>query len=348
MRSRYVAFLALAALATPAIAAAQPDPPRRPNPRVIVQGQRQAEGRDRDAREEQRETLTKTVRLGSNGILDINNLSGSIEIRRGSGDDAVIEITKVARARTTDEAREMLGLVTIEIQSRGERADIKSVYPHMQAGSGRRNANVSVNYSITAPQNTRVRAATLSGNVKATDIRGELSLTTMSGSVHITNAARIALAKSASGNVELTNVDSDGALAASTLSGSVILRQVKARRIQVSCISGRVVVQEVETDRLDAETVSGDVMFSGPLAKAGRYELTTHSGNVRAEITGRTGFELDANTFSGTVETDFTINGADISTGRGGRRKSISGTVGDGSAVLDVTTFSGNVYVVKK
>ena len=345
MRSRTLASFALAVLAMPAVAAAQPDPPRRP-PRVIVG---QAQGRDqRDGREEQRETLTKTVRLGSNGVFDISNLSGSIEFRRGGGNEAVIELTKIARARTVEEAREMLSLVVVEITGHGERAEVKTHYPTAQHGN-RRNINVSVNFNITVPQNTRVRATTLSGNLKATDIRGELSLTTTSGSVQITNASRITAAKSTSGNVELTNVDSDVALDAGTLSGNVILKQVKARRIQAGSVSGGVVAQDVETDRLEAQTVSGDVHFSGPLAKSGRYELKTHSGNVRAEIAGRTGFELDANTFSGGVHTDLTIQGAQASGGReGARRKSVRGTVGDGSAVLNVTTFSGNVYVVKR
>src|SRR5687767_2760704 len=227
MRSRYRASFALAVLAMPAIAAAQPDPPRRP-PRVIV-GQAQ-QGRDsRDAREEQRETQTKTLRIGSNGILDISNLSGHIEFRRGGGNDAVIEMTKIARGRTVEEAREMLSLVVVEITGHGERAEIKTHYPTGQ--HGRRNISVSVNFNIAVPQNTRVRATTVSGNLKATDIRGELSLTTTSGSVHITNASRITAAKSASGNIELTNVDSDVALDAATFSGNVILRDVKARRI---------------------------------------------------------------------------------------------------------------------
>ena len=348
MRFRVHVFVALSVLALPAVAAAQrpPDPPR-PPARVVVGQTREA----RDGREEQRETFTKTVRIGGSGVLDISNLSGSIEVRRGNGNDAVIEVTKIARGRTVEEAKEMLPLVTIDITSRGERADIKTIYPHRQPGQeGRdhRRVNVSVNYMVTAPQNTRVRLFTLSGNLKAVDIRGELSLETTSGNVWIENASRIATAKSKSGAVELTNVDSDGALDAGTFSGSVILKNVKARRIKAGCISGRIVVQDVETGQLDAQTISGDVTFSGVFAKAGRYDLKTNSGNVRAEVGGQTGFQLEANTFSGRVHSDFTVGGAQEPDGRGRARTSLSGTVGDGSATLNVTTFSGNVYVVKR
>ena len=73
----------------------------------------------RDGREEQTETLKKTVRLGSNGELDITNITGNIEIKRGGGGDATIDVVKVARARTVEEAKELLPLVKVEINERG-------------------------------------------------------------------------------------------------------------------------------------------------------------------------------------------------------------------------------------
>ena len=74
---------------------------------------------DRDGREEQTETFKKTVKLGSNGELDITNITGNIEIKRGGGSDATIDVVKVARARTVEEAKELLPLVKVEINERG-------------------------------------------------------------------------------------------------------------------------------------------------------------------------------------------------------------------------------------
>lgn len=295
---------------------------------------------------EQRETFTKTVRVGNEGVLDVSNMSGNIEVRRGGGNDAVIEVTKIARARTAEAARELLPLVTVEINSRGERAEIRTLYGGGQP-TRTRSINVSVNYSITAPQNTRIRVVTLSGNVDARDIRGELSLMTTSGHVRISNAARVTVAKSTSGNVELTNIDSDVSLEAGTVSGDVIVRSAKARRMSLGTVSGGVIVHDVRTERLAASSFNGNVEFSGPLEKGGRYELKTHSGNVRLIVDGRTGFEVEANSWSGSVHSDFALGGSDNEAPRG-RRKVIRGVVGDGSAVVHITTFSGNVHLVKK
>ena len=306
-------------------------------------------GRDHDAREEQRETFSKTVKLGASGILDISNLSGNIDIKRGSGPEVLIEVTKIARARTAEAAREMLPMVRVEITPRPERAEVRTIYDSgepREPGRGR-NINVSVNYVITAPRETRIRAVTLSGNLTANDVQGELSLVTTSGNVAITNASRVTAARSTSGNVELTNINSDVALDAGTVSGDVIARAVKARRMTVGTVSGRVVVQDVQTERLTAQTFTGDVDYSGAFAKGGRYDLKSHAGNVRITVGEGSGFEVEANSWSGTVHSAFAIGGSDGEPQRG-RRKIIRGTVGDGSAMVSITTFSGDVHLVKK
>lgn len=326
--------------------AVQQPPPPPPPPVPPTRRGRLLADRGQDGREEQRETFTKTVRIGSNGVLDVSNLSGNIDVRRGGGSDVVIEVIKVARGRTPEAAREMLPLVNIEINSRAERTEVRTIYGDGQPAPGR-NINVSVHYNITAPQNTRIRVVTLSGNVAAQDIHGELSLTTTSGNVTIANAARVTAAKSTSGNIELTNIDSDVALDAGTVSGNVLVRSAKARRMSLGTVSGRVIVHDVQTDRLSAGSFSGDVEFSGTLAKGGRYDVKSHSGNVKLIVGGGSGFEVEANSWSGNVHSDFPIGGSDGEPQRG-RRKLVRGVVGDGSAVVNITTFSGNVYLVKR
>ena len=167
----------------------------RPRPRVIVQG--------RDAREEQSETFKKTVKLGNNGELDITNITGNIDIKRGAGGDATIDVVKVARARTVEEAKALLPLVRVEINERANRAEVRTVYPaehHIM--NNRRNVNVQVHYTITAPAGTRVSARSISGSIRAADITGELSLVTTSGDVQIVKGKRVAAAKTTSGSVE--------------------------------------------------------------------------------------------------------------------------------------------------
>ena len=56
------------------------------------------------------------------------------------------------------------------------------------------------------------------------------------------------------------------------------------------------------------KAVNGNIDYAGDLAKNGRYQFTSHSGDIRLVLSGATGFELQANSFSGTVRSDFAIN----------------------------------------
>jgi len=297
-------------------------------------------------REEQTSRETKTVKIGTDGELSLSNISGEIVVTRANGSDATIDIVKSARARTADEAREVLGLVNVSVTERAGRAEVKAVYPQSDEmrRNNRRNVNVSVNYTVATPAGTRLTINSVSGSIRVTDIKGDVSANSVSGTVRVANGGRIAAAKSVSGDVEIIDTQTDGAIEVQSVSGGVTLRKVAARRIDVGSVSGSVAIQDITCDRVEAHSVSGGVEFGGTLAKGGRYEFNSHSGDVRVVLAGSTGFELEANSFSGTIHSDLPIKlQGDI-----GRRRSMQGVYGDGSAVLSVTTFSGSVVISKK
>ena len=99
--------------------------------------------------------------------------------------------------------------------------------------------------------------------------------------------------------------------------------------------------------------MSGDIEFDAPLVKAGRYQFTSHSGNVRIVLSGGTGFELDADTFSGSVRSDVPVTLRSVGRDDRDRRRNTShrairGSSGDGSAILSVRSHSGSVVITKK
>ena len=348
MRQRLLTCLTLAALAAPVSPARAQALPERIKAVIGERMEMARAVRYQQGREEQTERQTKTVKIGADGELSLSNISGDITVTRGGGSDATIEIVKIARARTADEAKELLGLVTVNVTERTGRAEVKTVYPREDEmrRNNRRNMNVSVNYTVTAPPGTRLTVNSISGSIKVADIKGDLSTNSISGTVRITNGGRIAAAKSISGDVEIIDTQTDGPIEANSISGGVTLRKVSARRIDVGSVSGAIMVQDVTSDRVAGHSISGGVDFSGPLAKGGRYELNSHSGDVRVTLAGSTGFEVDANPFSGNIRSDvpLKIGGNDDR----GRRRSLQGVFGDGSAVLSLTSFSGSVTITRK
>lgn len=319
--------------------------------RQAQQARQRARAERGDEREEQSETISRTLKASE---LDLSNLSGDIVISRG-GNSIQVEAVKVAHARTAEDAREMLGYVSVEVVERGPRAEVKAVYRgHEERSRERRNINVSVRYTVTAPASTKISARSLSGSIQVTGITGELNLTSLSGNVVVTNGERVLTAKSTSGDVQLENVRSPIGLDASSVSGTLTVRNSRAPRMRLNTISGNLVVRDAVAERIDAQSISGDVEFVSPLERNGRYDLSSHAGTIRVVPTGNTGFELDATSFSGNIRSELTLtnqsqSGADFGRrGAGGRTRSLSGTYGDGSALLDVSTFSGTVIIGKK
>ena len=329
----------IAAGAEPAAAQDSSARERRDSTRSSASSQRQ-DGR------EQTERTTRTFRGGQE--LFLSNVAGDINITRG-GNEITVEIIETARGRDDADAKEMLQLVEVEVVERNNRVEVRTRYPQgdEMRRNNRRNVNVWVVYNVTAPAGSRVRATSVSGSVMAKDIRGEVSAESVSGTVRIINGGRVASAKSISGNVEVIESEIDGSLSASTASGSVVLRKVKARQVEAGSISGDVVLEDVDAQQVEGQTVSGSVKFGGALARGGRYEFTSHSGSVTAALGGNAGFEIEATSFSGSIRSDFSFpTSGDPERGRS--RRSLRGVVGDGSSVVELTTFSGSIVIAKR
>ena len=70
-----------------------------------------------------------------------------------------------------------------------------------------------------------------------------------------------------------------------------------------------------------------------------------HSGQVRLRISDDVGFELEATSFSGSIDSELQISTDQVSS-RG--RRTLEGRFGDGSALLDITSFSGDIRIERR
>jgi DUF4097 and DUF4098 domain-containing protein YvlB len=289
-------------------------------------------------RNERTDRSTRTVALGAAGLLELRNVSGDITVTAGGGRDVVIEIIKVSRA--DNEADATLGLQEVEVtvDQRAERVVVDTTYPRRRTPY-----SVTTTFNVTAPAGTRLNARSVSGSIAIRGITGELTVDTISGAIRVENAGRITQARSVSGNVVLTGVETDGAVTAGTVSGNISLTNVKARRVAAENVSGQIRAEDVSCDAALMKSLSGPVDFAGPLARNGRYELHSHSGTVKLTVAGNVGFELQARSFSGRIRPEGLSLQA-ISMNRGALRA----TVGDASAVVIAGTFSGDVVVARK
>jgi DUF4097 and DUF4098 domain-containing protein YvlB len=292
-------------------------------------------------RQETTEKVAKVFKVGPDATLDIINVSGRIIVTRGGSDTIAIDALKRVSGNAAD-ARDQLAKATVEMNERAGRVEVRTAYSS-------RSVRVSVDYTVTAPAGTSVVLRTMSGAIAVTGIRGEVRAEALSGDVTLTDTPSVSLAKTMSGNVEVSGVSTESELRVSSLSGDVTVRSTKARSVDADSTSGDVTLTDVTSGRVTGKALSGAVSFTGTVAKGGRYQFQSQSGDVSLTLVATSGFELDASTFNGTVRSDFPLT---LSAGQpvGGKSplKSIRGVFGDGGAQLTIRAFSGDIAITKK
>jgi DUF4097 and DUF4098 domain-containing protein YvlB len=300
------------------------------------------QGRNRGA--DQNEHFSRRVRLGRDGRFTISNISGDITVTGGAGDEVSIEAVKRTRG-----GRGELDRVHIDVDERPGRVEVRTEY---ERNWNDRSGGVSVDYTITVPASTSVDVKSISGTIKLSNVQGPVRAETTSGDLVTSATPKLELAKTVSGDVSLGGVTTDGDLMASSISGTVSVKGLKARSLDLGTVSGNITISDATCERVDGKSVSGNIEYAGSLAKAGRFNINSHSGSVRLTLSGSTGFELNASTFSGNIRSELPVTIGGSSPGNGQRRfgpgRSIRGTFGDGSASLSVRTFSGDIVIEKR
>jgi len=293
------------------------------------------------ARAQLEEKFHRTVEVGPDAALSLGNISGDIHVEGAPGNTITIDAVKSVE----DESDAgLLQSVDIEVSQLGNRVRVSTEH----TGSSRRHrghdGNVSVSYRVKVPKGTDVEIQSVSGSVILSAVDGTASAQSVSGDVRVDGVADLVQAKSVSGNVEVLRARSSRHAEIESVSGEVLVRGIDASELTVSSVSGDVLLQEVTSKRASLESVSGNLEYTGAIAASGRYDFSAHSGDVILTIGDDVGFELEASTFSGEIESDFALK----TTSRAQKGKRLSAVVGDGSAFIEASTFSGDVRLVRR
>lgn len=294
---------------------------------------------------------SQTFKVGAEAALDLTGIAGDVRVTGGGGNEIRVEATKRVRHRSAGEARRLLTELRVEMNNFNGRVEVRTVHPRRT--SGERNISARVDYVVAVPAGASVAIRSIAGDVVVSSVRGEVRAETVSGDISVEGSPNLAMAKTVSGDVVARDSGSTATLVLGTVSGTVIASGLKARALEAGSVSGDVRLSGMQLERVAAKSVSGSIEFDGPLVKAGRYEFTSHSGNVRIVIAGNTGFELDADTFSGSVRSDVpvtlrTMGYDDRDRRRGASNRAIRGSYGDASAILSIRSHSGSVVIAKK
>jgi hypothetical protein len=137
--------------------------------------------------------------------------------------------------------------------------------------NGERN-DTRVDFTVRVPAGLVLRAGTVSGDLIAEDLEGDLELHSVSGDASLTTG--------------------------------------RGERVTVETVSGHVEIMDVRAPEVYGNTVSGNVTFRGPVLDKGSYEFTTTSGDISVGLPREPNAVLSAATFSGRFTSDMPVSQA--------------------------------------
>ena len=228
--------------------------------------------------------------------------------------------------------------------------------------------SIEVILEIQAPAGLQVHVTSTSGDVQAASLTGPLGISVTSGDVSLSALRGAVNVQSVSGDVALqqvagarvrttsgdVTVNGVGAFDCETVSGDI---DVKGARdslvlgsqsggltvadapagVHARSTSGELVVRGA-CGRVWLQTASGEIRtrLRGPLRSA---ELSSISGDVRAELVSGLGAQLAASTTSGAIDCNVAMTVARH------ERNRLEARIGPGGPTIHVSTVSGNLTV---
>ncbi len=265
------------------------------------------------------QTLDTTVSVRAGARLELQNISGTVQIRGARRQDVRIHASY-------DRAR-------IEIDASPTHVEIRTVPRH---GMG------DVDYTIEVPVEMGLTVNAVQSDIDVRDACGEAELQSVQGEVTLACARGIVSAQSVSGDVTVSDVR--GRLEASTVSGDLSVTNARAD-LTARSVSGDITLDRVDGQDVNVESVAGDIAFGGPIHDGGRYRFQSHSGDLTIRPDGALNATVEVSTFSGDLESDYPVT-LTPGGGRGGvSPREFEFTIGTGNARLSLGSFSGTIYL---
>ena len=268
-------------------------------------------------------SVNETRNAKPDAEIRVDNLSGAVHVKAWDKNQVSVSGT--------------LGEDVQRLDINGSESDleIRVVLPH-RSDSGEGDADLQ----IYVPAGSRVEVSTVSADVDAQGLTGNVRAGTVSGNVTFdTNATRIE-AKSTSGDVTVTGSAKGARVSANSISGTVRVTRVDGT-LDAESVSGDVKVMSSTLSEATLSSTSGNLDFSSSLQKGGQYEFNNVSGDLTLSFGGSPDARFDISSFSGDIDNSFGPRPTRVSKYSPGVE--LHFTNGNGSAQVSARTLSGDV-----
>jgi len=181
---------------------------------------------------------------------------------------------------------------------------------------------------------------TSGGNLKLGQIEGDTTAITSAGSISISSAKGKVAAKTSGGNLELGELSASAEV--ETSAGSINIKSARAA-LSAKTSGGNIKIDDAQ-DSVLAHTSAGEVSAAFSSAPRGDCSLTSSGGSINLKLADNVGFDLEARTSGGRVNTEVpvaTITAGEHKTGL------LKGKINGGGKALLLHTSAGSINIHK-
>jgi hypothetical protein len=229
---------------------------------------------------------TRSFTLASGGRLEVVNINGTINASPGDGPQVLVRAERIAKARTDEDAQELLKKIEIVETASAGKVRIETKVPRMP---GRRVGH-EVRYFVKVPKGVAVNFETTNGGVRLENLDGEIVASSTNGGVRGKGLRGTVKADTTNGGLEIEMAAVTGDIDLETTNGGIRLqlpRDAKAT-IEARCVNGGIGIDESGWTSL-SETEKSRRHFRGTLNGGGpRVTVETTNGGINVAPTGGT------------------------------------------------------------
>lgn len=243
-----------------------------------------------------------------------NVVNGRIEVKSWKNSEVVVSST-AAKDK-----------VAIDMEQVGDRIDIAAT---STAAAGQPH-EVEANFQLTVPEHTELQLKTQTGLIYVEQVTGDMKLESIAGDVHLKEVSGYIIVKTTGGSFVCTLCS--GKLEFTSVSGSAQLLQPSFTNVNLM-------------------TTSGNILYDGDFLRTGIYTMKSGKGLVEVRFSGNDSFDLQAKTYSGTVDNQAAqFMQPEQHTSRHGNKftRVLNRTVGLGFAKVEISTYSGTIRILKR
>ena len=238
-----------------------------------------------------------------------------------------IEVKSSKNAQVDISASQLSNKIGFEMEQVGDRIDVTASILDLAAQP----LELEADLQLTVPEETELQLKTETGLIYVEQVMGDMTLESVKGDVHL---------KEVSGYIIIR-----------TTEGSLVCTQC-AGKLDFKSISGGAQVLQPALNNVSIFTTSGNILFDGDFIRTGLYTMKSGKGLVEVRFSGADSFDLNAQTTMGTVDNRAAAflkpDSHGIKRLASKFTKGFFGTVGQGLAKVELSSYSGTIRILKR